>query len=64
MYARHGVGTEMFGVSYANFGKLKKEIRTDHKLAEALWTTGNFDARVLATMIADPQALTAKTVDT
>ena len=47
-----------------NFGKLKKEIRTDHTLAEALWTTGNFDARVLATMIADPQALTAKTVDT
>ena len=63
VYARHGFDTEMFGVSYANFGKLKTEINTDHKLAEALWTTGNFDARVLATMIADPQALTAKTVD-
>ena len=63
VYARHGFDSPMFGVSYANLGTLKKEINTDHKLAEALWATGNFDARVLATMIADPQALTAKTVD-
>src|SRR5690606_9859111 len=54
-YARHGVKSAMFGVSYANLDKLKKKIKVDHPLAEALWATGNHDARVLATKIADPQ---------
>lgn len=55
VYARHGVRDEMFGVSYANLGKLCKKIRVDHELAQALWATGNHDAQVLATMIADPE---------
>jgi 3-methyladenine DNA glycosylase AlkD len=59
IYARHGVTGEQFGVSYANLGKLKKQIKTDQGLAEALWATGNHDARVLATMIADPAQMTA-----
>lgn len=54
-YARHGVKGAMFGVSYANLDKLKKKIKVDHPLAEALWATGNHDARVLATKITDPQ---------
>jgi 3-methyladenine DNA glycosylase AlkD len=45
----------MFGVSYAALGKLKKQIKQEHALAEALWETGNHDARVLATMVADPR---------
>ena len=53
-YARHGVKGEMFGVSYATLGKLKRSIKSDHSLAQELWRTGNHDARVLATMIADP----------
>jgi len=57
VYARHGIGTEMYGVSYANLTKLKKKIKCDHDLAVSLWATGNFDARVLATMIADPSQL-------
>ena len=32
--ARHGVDTEIFGVSYANLGKLTQEIHTDHKTPE------------------------------
>lgn len=63
VYARHGVGSKMFGVSYANLGKLKKKIKTDHDLAVSLWASGNHDARVLATMIADPTATTSKTLD-
>lgn len=63
VYARHGVGENQFGVSYAVLGKLKKAIRTDHHLAEQLWDTGNHDARVLATMVADPQAMTSKQID-
>jgi len=60
VYARHGAGENMFGVSFANLGKLQKQIKVDHGLAEQLWATGNGDAQVLATMIADPKAITDK----
>lgn len=63
IYARHGVTGEMFGVSYANLGKLKKQIKVDHELGEQLWDTGNHDARVLAGMIMDPSRIKASTLD-
>ena len=63
LYPRHGVTGEMFGVSYGDLGKLKKQIKTDQRLAEQLWATGNHDARILATMIADPAAMKAATLD-
>ncbi len=63
VYARHGVGKKMYGVGYAHLGKLKKQIGTDHALAEQLWASGNHDARVLATMVADPEQLTSGTLD-
>ena len=62
-YRRHGVRGECFGVSYADLGKLKKRLKTDHQLARGLWQTGNHDARVLATMIADPAATTGADLD-
>lgn len=55
IYPRHGARPPMFGVSYADLGKLKKQIKIDHELALALWETGNHDARILATMIFDPR---------
>lgn len=54
VYPRHGIGGAMFGVSFASLRTLAKAIKTDHALARALWATGNHDARMLATMIADP----------
>ena len=63
IYTRHGIVDSMFGVSYANLGALKKRIRINHALALELWATGNHDARILATMIADPAALDGKTID-
>ena len=63
VYTRHGVDREQFGVSHANLGKLKKSIKIDHALALDLWQTGNHDAMVLATMIADPSAVKSKTLD-
>lgn len=63
VYARHGVGQNMFGVSYAILGKLTKTIRVDHQLAEQLWRSGNHDARILATMVADPGDMTSKQID-
>lgn len=62
-YKRHGVKGDMFGVSYANLGKIKKKIKVDHKLAEQLWATGNHDARILATMIADPKQVNDKMLE-
>jgi 3-methyladenine DNA glycosylase AlkD len=63
VYTRHGVKEPVFGVSFANLKALAKKIRTDHALAEALWKTGNHDARILATMIADPDELTVGTMN-
>ncbi|HEX4495629.1 MAG TPA: DNA alkylation repair protein [Thermoanaerobaculia bacterium] len=62
-YQRHGVGEDVYGVSYAHFKDLKKKIKTDHALALGLWKSGNHDARVLAMMVADPARLDAETLD-
>jgi len=61
VFPRHGVGANLFGVSYANLGKLSKQIKKDTALALQLWQTGNHDARVLATMIADPLEIDLET---
>jgi 3-methyladenine DNA glycosylase AlkD len=63
IYARHGVTAPMYGVSFGNLGKLRKKIGTDQELAVALWRTGNHDARVLATMVADPARFTSRELD-
>ena len=57
---RHGVQGDLYGVPYGELTKLKRTIKVDHDLAEKLWATGNFDARYLATMIADPASMTSK----
>jgi 3-methyladenine DNA glycosylase AlkD len=63
VYARHGAGQNQFGVSFANLNKLARKINKDHALAEALMRTGNQDARMLATMIADPALMDARQLD-
>jgi 3-methyladenine DNA glycosylase AlkD len=63
VYRRHGIRGELFGVSYAALGKLQKRIKTDQSLAEQLWATGNHDARVLATMIADRSKIGVRTLN-
>lgn len=56
-YARHGVGPNMYGVSYANLNALAKKIKRNQPLAEQLWKTGNHDCRALALKIADPTTI-------
>jgi 3-methyladenine DNA glycosylase AlkD len=63
VYARHGAGDNLFGVSFADLNKLKQEIKIDQALAEQLWQTGNADARSLATMIADPERISSEVLD-
>ncbi len=60
---RHGIRGDLFGTSYAVLGKMKKKIKVDQPLAEQLWATGNFDARYLATMIADPATISVRTLN-
>jgi 3-methyladenine DNA glycosylase AlkD len=62
-YRRHGAGDNVYGVSYANFKVLAKRIKTDHDLAMRLWASGNYDARILATMVADPRAMTEEQIE-
>lgn len=63
IYQRHGSGPNVFGVSFAEIGKLQKKIKKDHALACGLWNTGNGDARSLAIMIADPAQLSERDLD-
>lgn len=63
IYARHGASAPMFGVSFANQYALQKKIKADHALALELWDTGNADACVLATLIADPAQLSREDAD-
>lgn len=63
IYRRHGATGPLFGVSFAVMGKLARQLGRDHGLATALWETGNGDAMHLATMIADPAAMTDAEAD-
>jgi 3-methyladenine DNA glycosylase AlkD len=63
VYRRHGVGENMYGVSVADLRLLAKQIKVDQNLAVQLWATGNHDAQILATLIADPDQFDAKTLD-
>lgn len=56
----HGVVDALFGVRYSDLYALQRKIKVDHDLALALWRTGNHDARILATLIADPAKIDMK----
>ncbi|HLQ38643.1 MAG TPA: DNA alkylation repair protein [Planctomycetota bacterium] len=63
VYARHGVKSPMFGVAHAELYRLQRQLGQDHILAQALWDSGNHDARVLATLVADPLQLAPIALD-
>lgn len=62
-YKRHGVSGDQYGVSSANLKSLQKKLKINQELARSLWATGNHDARVLATMIADPKQMDDPTLE-
>ncbi len=53
----------MFGVGAANTKLIAKQAGADQALAEALWASGNHDARILATTIADGANIKASVLD-
>jgi len=57
--ARYGINVaHAFGVSVHELRRMAKALGTDHDLALALWDTGSHEARMLASMVDDPAAVT------
>jgi 3-methyladenine DNA glycosylase AlkD len=62
--SRFGINPDRaLGVRIPDLRRLAKEIGTDHRLAGALWRTGLHEARILATMIDDPAAVTEEQME-
>jgi len=62
--ARFGINPEnTFGVSIPNLRRMAKDIGKDHSLAQQLWFSGIHEARILASMIDDPNQVTGKQMD-
>jgi len=62
--ARYGITVEQrLGVSVPDMRKLAKEIGEDHKLALDLWRTGIAEARIVASMVGDPDKLTEEQME-
>jgi len=57
------VGANALGVKVPELRKLAKTIKKDHELAHELWDTRIHEARLLATMIADPAQVTPQQMD-
>jgi len=51
------------GVSMANLQKIAKRLGRDHDLAAALWETGVYEARMLASLVDDPAQVTPAQMD-
>lgn len=52
-----------YGVSMANMKQLAKRVGRNHELAAALWDTGWYEARMLASLIDDPACVTPAQMD-
>jgi 3-methyladenine DNA glycosylase AlkD len=62
--ARFGItATKALGVSMANIQVLAKRLGRDHDLAAALWDTGWYEARMLASLVDEPARVTPGQMD-
>jgi 3-methyladenine DNA glycosylase AlkD len=62
--ARFGLRAEKrLGVSVPEIRRMAKEIGKDHQLARSLWKTEIAEARMLASMVAVPEEMSAKEMD-
>jgi 3-methyladenine DNA glycosylase AlkD len=62
--ARFGINPKnTYGVSIPNLRKIAKEIGKNHSLAQQLWNSKIHEARILASMIDEPNQLTEKQMD-
>jgi 3-methyladenine DNA glycosylase AlkD len=57
--ARFGIDARnALGVSMANIQKIAKSLGRSHELAQALWDTGCYEARMLAAFVDEPERVT------
>ena len=64
MLPRYGIDApQAFGVSVANLHKLAKITGRDHEFALALWETGWYEARMLASLVDEPDRVTPAQMD-
>jgi 3-methyladenine DNA glycosylase AlkD len=62
--ARYGiVAAKVYGVSVANIRTLARQMGRDHVLADELWRTGWYEARLLAAFVDDPKLVTPAQMD-
>jgi 3-methyladenine DNA glycosylase AlkD len=62
--ARYAIPSDhALGVTMRDIKALGKELGRNHELACALWDTGVYEARMLASFVGDPKELTAAQMD-
>ncbi|SMO97337.1 3-methyladenine DNA glycosylase AlkD [Geodermatophilus aquaeductus] len=62
--ARYGIGgAETLGVTVAELRALAKELGRSHELAAGLWDSGVHEARILASLVEEPAAVTERQLD-
>ena len=62
--ARYAIASDKaFGVSVANIRNIGKQLGRNHDLAQALWNTGWYEARMLAAFVDDPAHVTPAQMD-
>lgn len=59
-----GAPDNQYGVKMGDIRKVAKPLKTNHSLALELWDTGNLEAQLVACLVIDPKALSAKELDT
>ena len=64
MLPRYGINApKAIGVSVANLHKLAKIVGRNHEFALALWETGWYEARMLASLVDEPERVTPAQMD-
>jgi 3-methyladenine DNA glycosylase AlkD len=60
--SRYGIQTKLrvFGVAMGTLLSLRKQLGQDHALAGALWTSGCYEARLLAALVDEPRRVTRR----
>lgn len=62
--ARYAIPSDKaFGVSVGDLKKMAKSLGRNHALAEGLWKTGHYEARMLACFVDDPAEVTIEQMD-
>ena len=64
MSTRYGIVTkDAYGVRMRDMQDVAKKLGRNHALALALWETGNYEARTVAALVAEPERMTPALMD-